>query len=566
MVMETNSAVTIESLLGEAPVFYSCPELQDICRSLLSFLRRNRGPLIKTGMAAECFSVGKLGWFHAYFSEMYAIRQYESPFSFGREVDFFWLRSVGKQSADTLKALHLKVPYEAADPQPYLTSKEAARLESLLLPLFNFKFGSFEIILNAMKEKNVETLRTDCLKLLAQLLQSPDIDFLLRVDQRIMDCPPLENLEATFHHRKLGLPMGFSKIITAIGFFEYEIRTQTLSRLKSLVDELVNDSEYRSYEGFRSHYSGRDLAPDRVVNEIAFLKSEADLTGKEFWADFTHEVNDFIKNKVKSPLIFSVDRAHETQLRDFIQGVLGLAENQLSFGQSLGVENISFVPCHNSTPSQCSFKLSGKFWDVTFKGKRFSLSDTKGVGFIYHLLKNPRRSISLDEFYSFSEAGKAASRNPIKSIDDSVQLETDLPLSEQVQRLFLKGQIQHSAATYSELQNHLDGSQTLADKATVDSLRLRIGRLEKRATSSEARAELQNLKDHLKKVSGKRSTKSFANDLEKKRGAARKCITRAMVEVDAASPIFFRHLVDSGLREIGKSLCYSPKENIPWQF
>src|SRR6202030_232055 len=79
---------------------------------------------------------------------------------------------------------------------------------------------------------------------------------------------------------------------------------------------------------------------------------------------------------------------------------------------------VATVVQSTALPKQAIFRKDGEYWTVGYRGKSFRLKDTKGLGYLAHLLRHPAI-----EFHVLDLAGGIGSQR-----DDD---ETDLPRGEE---------------------------------------------------------------------------------------------------------------------------------------
>src|ERR1700686_1788774 len=64
-------------------------------------------------------------------------------------------------------------------------------------------------------------------------------------------------------------------------------------------------------------------------------------------------------------------------------------ETQTQYGEAVETTAVATVFQSTSLPEQAIFRKEGEFWTVGFGGKAFRLKDTKGLGYLAHLLRHP---------------------------------------------------------------------------------------------------------------------------------------------------------------------------------
>ena len=460
--------------------------------------------------------------------------------------------------------------YDEASYIQSLTDKDVECAESLRESVFEWKLDILNTLLEFLYEgQKRETFYYECLRKLSDKMSSEEIECLYGLDKKYDERnvgeylayfqrtyfaqPHIEDffvkilerayIESEYSNRYYtwNLSGGMEALFGLIGFFQKELLigtcTQARKEFKEIFPQIDSvNSYYRAIE-----IAGKEQVEGVLINFLNRMGEE-----QNYWEYYKRKEKSLIEKDFtqKVTLSMQLKGKYIQTFYPVLESIAGTIEHEINeygniqsvFGKS-GGKQIS----PEKAFKEYLFRKAGEGFELSFNGRpSFFLKETVGLNYIYILLTNMNKPLSIQDIISFNNGGSEKGQN-IDTYEDSVEKvtgNTNKAYSSDDMKLVVK-KLKELSEEYREAN----------DRGNYDK-------------AEELRYQIEKLQEYIRKSQNQKNDP----ELERMRTKVKNAINHAIQKIKTYDSELAQHFEEK--ISTGYTCIYtlSPADKIEWKF
>lgn len=316
----------VEWLVDEDTPLYTLDELANHAGAVRVYLQLHRDYLIQTGLPPRSFRT-TCPWLYLNLARLYDTRTTDSPWpsdefsdhNYTDDKPYTWVKMPHPEV--NLGGDITACNYYEADLLNGMRREDADLLEANRDKLFTVKLRLMDLLIDAARRRNVETLWTSFMNLVTESFTPDEVAFFFQMDHFYLGTDARYDSDEMADPKMV--PGGLTDWIEVLGHFEKEVKIGTLARTKralsaTIMEELTEPPKNGGYcrWSYFNVFGKPDQANLDTVLRQMFLRLDQE---REFWTEFRHRVDKSLSDEFLVPVSIYVPFNTATGITSILQ-------------------------------------------------------------------------------------------------------------------------------------------------------------------------------------------------------------------------------------------------------